>query len=173
LTAWPKDELKKIAETDDLHIAPFREDGKTYGTPTWIWSVVVDDSLYVRPYNGQKSRWYKAALRQKSGRITAAGMTKLGIQKQAIIRVRAGVSYALTEAMDEGHCGLPVEEVVGLTVKLIDVPPDLIHTALALELDAGELMADTVEGQRCVFLAGLYRRSWRISSTLGRCRSCG
>src|SRR5262249_5966009 len=87
---------------------------------------------------------------------------KLGIQKQAMIRVRAGVSYALTEAMDEGHCGLPVEEVVGLTVKLIEVPPDLIHTALALELDAGELMADTVEGQRCVFLAGLYRAEQTI-----------
>jgi hypothetical protein len=47
----------------------------TYGTPTWIWSVVVDDALYVRGYNGQKSRWYQAAVKQKAGRITAAGMT--------------------------------------------------------------------------------------------------
>jgi hypothetical protein len=76
MTAWRQDELRKIAETDDLHIAPFREDGKTYGTPTWIWSVVVDDHLYVRAYNGQKSRWYQAAMRQRSGRITAAGMTR-------------------------------------------------------------------------------------------------
>ena len=29
---WPKDELRPIAETDDLHISPFREDRKTYGT---------------------------------------------------------------------------------------------------------------------------------------------
>jgi hypothetical protein len=71
-----RDELRKIAGTDDLHIAPFREDGKTYGTPTWIWSVVVDDSLYVRAYNGTASRWYKAAKEQKRGRITTAGMTK-------------------------------------------------------------------------------------------------
>jgi ATP-dependent exoDNAse (exonuclease V) alpha subunit len=34
---------------------------------------------------------------------------KLGIDKTAMIRVRAGISYALTEAMDEGHCGLPTE----------------------------------------------------------------
>jgi hypothetical protein len=74
--AWSKDELQKIAETDDLHIAPFREDGVTYGTPTWIWSVAVDDALYVRGYNGQDSRWYQAAVRQKAGRIVAAGMTK-------------------------------------------------------------------------------------------------
>src|SRR5258707_15375974 len=76
MSTWSKDELTKIAETDDLHISPLREDGKTYGTPTWIWSVVVDDELYVRGYNGQKSRWYQAAVRQKAGRITAAGITK-------------------------------------------------------------------------------------------------
>jgi hypothetical protein len=76
MSSWSKDELRKIAEADDLHISPFREDGKTYGTPTWIWSVVVDDALYVRGYNGQKSRWYQAAVRQKAGRIGVAGMTK-------------------------------------------------------------------------------------------------
>src|SRR5207302_9461995 len=76
MSTWSKNELRKIAETDDLHISPFREDGKTYGTPTWICSVVVDDALYVRAYNGQDSRWYQAAVRQKAGRITAAGMTR-------------------------------------------------------------------------------------------------
>jgi len=76
MSKWQKDELHKIAETDDLHISPFREDGKTYGTPTWIWSVVVDDTLFARAYNGQNSSWYKAALHQKAGRIRAAGVTK-------------------------------------------------------------------------------------------------
>jgi hypothetical protein len=76
MTKWPKDELRRIAEADDLHISPFREDGVTYGTPTWIWSVAVDDALYVRGYNGQNSRWYQAAVRQKAGRIIAAGMTQ-------------------------------------------------------------------------------------------------
>jgi hypothetical protein len=76
MTTWVKDELRKIAEADDLHIAPLREDGVTYGTPTWIWSVAVDDALYARGYNGRNSRWYQAAVRQKAGRIIAAGMTK-------------------------------------------------------------------------------------------------
>jgi hypothetical protein len=76
MTKWIKGELRKIAATDDLHIAPFREDGVTYGTPTWIWSIAVGDALYVRGYNGESSRWYQAAVRQKAGRIIAAGMTK-------------------------------------------------------------------------------------------------
>lgn len=73
---WQKYELKEIADNDDLHISPLREDGVTYGTPIWIWSVVVEDVLYVRAYNGTASRWYQAAMRQRRGRITAAGMTK-------------------------------------------------------------------------------------------------
>ena len=76
MTAWAQDELQKIAEADDLHIAPFRTDGITYGTPTWIWSVAVDGALYVRAYNGQSSRWHQAAMRQKAGRILAGGLTK-------------------------------------------------------------------------------------------------
>jgi hypothetical protein len=47
MTGWTKHELEKIAETDDLHISPFCEDGRTYGTPTWIWSVVVGEELFV------------------------------------------------------------------------------------------------------------------------------
>ena len=59
-----------------------------------------------------------------------------------MIRVRAAISYALTEAMDEGHCGLPTEELTPLAVELLEVPGELVRTALDLEL------AD------CIFLAG-------------------
>ncbi|MFL9946317.1 DUF2255 family protein [Paraburkholderia agricolaris] len=76
MSAWKQDELSRIAGADDLHISPFREDGKTYGTPTWIWSVVVDGALYVRGYSGKASRWYQAAVKQKAGRILVAGMTR-------------------------------------------------------------------------------------------------
>jgi len=76
MSDWDRAELRKIAEADDLHIAPFREDGETYGTPTWIWSVAVDGELYVRAYHGRSSRWHRAALRQGAGRIHAAGLTK-------------------------------------------------------------------------------------------------
>lgn len=76
MSNWREAELKKIAAADDLHISPFREDGVTYGTPTWIWSVVVDGGLYVRGYNGQNSSWYKAAVTQKAGRIRVAGLER-------------------------------------------------------------------------------------------------
>jgi len=76
MSNWTEAELDKIAAADDLHVSPFREDGNTYGTPTWIWSVVVDDGLYARGYNGRSSRWYKAAITQKAGRVRIAGMER-------------------------------------------------------------------------------------------------
>jgi exodeoxyribonuclease V alpha subunit len=81
---------------------------------------------------------------------------KLGIDKTAMTRVRAGISYALTEAMDEGHCGLPVAELAPLAEKLLDVPQELIHTVIA------DRLADT----DCVFLAGLHRAERAIADRL-------
>src|SRR3954468_25061367 len=66
---------------------------------------------------------------------TADGIAmRLGIDKAAMVRGRAGISYALTEAMDEGHCGLPTEELVRLAVELLEVSAELVQTALDLEL---------------------------------------
>jgi len=103
MTAWSKEELRRIAEADDLHISPFREDGVTYGTPTWIWSVAVGDGLYVRAYNGQKSRWYQAATRHTAGRIIAAGMTK----EVAFELVEGPINDLIDEAYRKKYRGSP------------------------------------------------------------------
>ncbi len=93
---------------------------------------------------------------------------KLGIEKTAMVRVRAGISYALAEAMDEGHCGLPAEELGPLASRLLEVTNDLIRTALDLELADGAVVADTVEDTPCVFLGGLYRAEQAIAERLLR-----
>jgi exodeoxyribonuclease V alpha subunit len=93
---------------------------------------------------------------------------KLGIEKAAMVRVRAGISYALTEAMDEGHCGLPTEELIPLAEKLLEVSQELIRTALDLELQEGTVVADRVGETPCVFLAGLYRAERTIAERLTR-----
>jgi exodeoxyribonuclease V alpha subunit len=91
---------------------------------------------------------------------------KLGIEKTALIRVRAGISYALAEAMDDGHCGLPAVELVALTRELLEVPAELVETALSLELQGGAVIADDLDGRRCVFLAGLHRAEREIAEKL-------
>jgi exodeoxyribonuclease V alpha subunit len=91
---------------------------------------------------------------------------KLGIEKTALIRVRAGISFALAEAMDDGHCGLPHEELLALTRQLLEVPVELVETALGLELQDGAVIADDLDERRCVFLAGLYRAEREIAEKL-------
>ena len=93
---------------------------------------------------------------------------KLGIDKTAMVRVRAGISYALAEAMDEGHCGLPTDEVVPLTEKLLEVPEGLVRTALDLELAEGTVIADRVGETPCIFLTGLHRAERTIAEQLIR-----
>jgi exodeoxyribonuclease V alpha subunit len=93
---------------------------------------------------------------------------KLGIEKTAMIRLRAGISYALTEAMDEGHCGLPTDQLIPLAEELLEAPTDLILTALELEQSDGAVIADKVGDTACMFLAGLYRAEQAIADRLIR-----
>lgn len=69
MTEWSAEQLTTIANTDDLYVSPFRQDGTTYGTPTQTWALVVDGNVYVRAANGPESRWYQAAITQQAGRV--------------------------------------------------------------------------------------------------------
>ncbi len=92
---------------------------------------------------------------------------KLGIEKTAMIRARAGIGYALTEAMDEGHCGLPRDAAAddgGASCSRCQ--PRSSRRALELELHDGEVVADTVDGEPCIFLAGLHRAERAIAARL-------
>ncbi len=93
---------------------------------------------------------------------------RLGIQKTAMIRIRAGISYALTQAMDAGHCGLPTGELVPLAAELLETQQELVETALNLEVSDGTVIADTVDGTACVFLGGLYRAEQVVAERLRR-----
>lgn len=93
---------------------------------------------------------------------------KLGIAKTAMIRIRAGISYALAEAMGDGPCGLPTAELARLAETLLEAPRALIDTALALELAEGVVTADTVGDTPCVFLSGLYHAERGVADRLRR-----
>ena len=93
---------------------------------------------------------------------------KLGVEKTAMIRLRAGISYALTEAMGEGHCGLPTNKLTPLAQELLEAPRELVLTALELERSEGNVIADKVGDTDCTFLAGLHRAEQAIADRLTR-----
>jgi hypothetical protein len=76
MTTWSKHQLRKIARADDLHIAPFREDGwrtapRRGSGPSRSTTLVTCAAT-----TGRTLEWYQAAVRQEAGRIIAAGVTK-------------------------------------------------------------------------------------------------
>ena len=78
--------------------------------------------------------------------------------------IRAAPASLTTEAMDDGHCGLPLDEP--MAEQLLEIPALIVEQALTFELEAGEVVADTVGGRRCIFLAGLYRAERAIADRL-------
>jgi exodeoxyribonuclease V alpha subunit len=96
---------------------------------------------------------------------------KLGFEKTAMVRVRAGISYALSEALDEGHCGLPASELVTLSEKLLKVPHDLVRVALDLELRERTVVADRVGETDCARRSRALARpgQWRVAVAADRC----
>ena len=93
---------------------------------------------------------------------------RLGIDKTATVRIRAGVAHALTEAMDDGHCGLPSGELLPLAASLLEAPEDLVRSAVDQELAEGNVVADRVGDTPCIFLAGLYGAERGIAGRLDR-----
>lgn len=93
--AWTAEFLDMIAGTEGLRIAPLREDSTTFGTPTYIWAVVVEERLFVRAYSGAGSSWFRAALREGAGCIQVA--------RQVFDMRFAPVDEGLTHAIDAAY----------------------------------------------------------------------
>ncbi|MCM8595368.1 ATP-dependent RecD-like DNA helicase, partial [Accumulibacter sp.] len=97
---------------------------------------------------------------------TIAG--KLGIASDSPLRARAGIVHALGEAANQGHCALPVDELVALSVRLLDIPEAVIEAAIAEEIASGELIVEPVEGRRCVFLPAFAAAEQSIAAQIRR-----
>jgi exodeoxyribonuclease V alpha subunit len=91
---------------------------------------------------------------------------KLGIEKTAMIRARAGISYTLTDAVSEGHCGLPEDDLLPAAEKLLEIPTSILRDALQLELQDETVVADNMADQRCIFLGHLWNAEKLIAERL-------
>jgi exodeoxyribonuclease V alpha subunit len=91
---------------------------------------------------------------------------KLGIEKTAMIRARAGIFYTLTEAVSEGHCGLPEDDLMPMAEKLLEIPADILRDALQQELQDETVVADAIGKQRCIFLGHLWNAEMVIAERL-------
>ncbi|WP_262698493.1 MULTISPECIES: DUF2255 family protein [Streptomyces] len=72
MATWNRETLERIADADELRIAPRRGDG-TLREPTTIWVVRDGDDLYVRSWRGTAGTWWNTARTHRTGHISAGG----------------------------------------------------------------------------------------------------
>lgn len=116
---------------------------KTYG-------VTAIDTIRENPYCLATDIW-------GIGFRTADDMAfKLGLPKDSPVRARAAVIYVLKELSGEGHVGGPEEGVIEQTAHLTEIDHDILQKAVEAEIASGELVRDTMDGDRWLYLKNLY-----------------
>jgi exodeoxyribonuclease V alpha subunit len=103
-------------------------------------------------------------------RTADAMAMKMGMTREAPQRLRAGVSFALQEATDDGHCRLPVDNLVALATKLLDVDKALVGAALDHELACAYALAAP---EAYALAADLSRRAQRLLAIAPKLRAKG
>ena len=81
---------------------------------------------------------------------------KMGIEKTSLLRAKAGIRHALFEEVGNGNCGFPKAVLIPQAAELLDIPVEIIETAIAEELQEQGIMADTIAGEDCLFIPSLY-----------------
>jgi hypothetical protein len=75
VNSWTTEELTRIAETDEMHIAARRRDG-TDRKPVIVWMVRVGDDVYTRSVNGPQASWFRGTRIRHEGHIDVDGLVK-------------------------------------------------------------------------------------------------
>jgi len=80
---------------------------------------------------------------------------KIGIVKDSDIRARAGVGHILNELTEDGHCAYPRDGLVERTVKILEIPMEIVERALEYELQEKRLVKRNQGERELIYLASL------------------
>ena len=85
---------------------------------------------------------------------------RLGIAKDSLQRAQAGIRHVLQEFSNDGHCAIERGRLIESSAELLEVAAEVIDEALKNELQAENLVLDSINGADCVFLAALYQAEY-------------
>lgn len=96
---------------------------------------------------------------------------KLGIEKDSMVRARAGIRYVLQLLSDSGHCAAMRQELIEQSVVLLEIPIHIIEQAIEQEVLAEEIIQDSINNKDCYYLRYLYQAETKVSAFLARLKS--
>lgn len=92
---------------------------------------------------------------------------KLGIERDSILRARAGLTFVLLELSNQGHCAYPRDALLEKTADMLGIPLDKMEEALRIELDNMQLTVGPGEdGEPWVYLAVLDNAEREVAERL-------
>jgi exodeoxyribonuclease V alpha subunit len=99
----------------------------------------------------------------------------VGIARDSPERIKAGLAYTLSEAADDGHCYLPVPNLIADAAKILEVPAEMISPCLdelaAVEGVVREALPTKAEDSPpvpAVYLPPFYQAERSVASALLR-----
>jgi len=93
VATWTPEELDRIGQAEELHLATRRRDGGLSRYVT-MWVVRVGGSLYVRSAYGPGNPWYRRARAAGEGRVRAGGVERDVTFESADAAVQSGIDAA-------------------------------------------------------------------------------
>ncbi len=93
---------------------------------------------------------------------------KIGIAKDSILRIRAGVTYCLQEHTNSGHCGIEKNQLIEKATAELDVSPDLILRGIDDEKTSKRITEVMAKDQTICFLSSLHHAEKGIAEHLLR-----
>jgi exodeoxyribonuclease V alpha subunit len=103
------------------------------------------------------------------GFSTADAMArKLGHDPRSPFRLMAGVRYVVDAARERGNCGIPVDEALKETMRLLSVERDLVAETIGTAIASRIIIEETLDGRRFVFEPALHGAETRIASLLAK-----
>jgi len=90
----------------------------------------------------------------------------LGLSLDAPQRVKAGLTFALNELTDEGHCGYETGETIALAARLLEVSEDKVQAVTAEEIALKHITQDDIGGVPHLFLPLLHRAEKQIAERI-------
>ena len=95
----------------------------------------------------------------------------LGIGKNSLIRAEAGIRHVLRTMSLDGHCAVPVEQLITEATTLLGIDQALIEEAVSAETAKGNVVAEETGGKLCLSLTQLWQAERGVAAGILRLRS--
>jgi exodeoxyribonuclease V alpha subunit len=93
---------------------------------------------------------------------------KLGVAKDSLMRAEAGILHVLHELCEDGHCAALASQLVKASMALLEIPENIITTAISNAIKEKTLIEDVYQDDTCIYPVSLYQAETKASELLNQ-----